>query len=135
MTEKALQFIGFTGLKKAKRQTSCLYLPHRFEGGHHSALRLTLLRRSVTEITFNLKHVYCAYKGEGQVPPATPKDALNSCGEGNLGRSALLFYFLLLAPVEEPPATSQQLTCFPYSYRISKLLSFRILLVSRKPCW
>lgn len=52
----------------------------------------------------------------GQVPPVTPKDALNSCGEGNLGRSAQYFYFLLLAPVEEPPATSQLLTCIPYSY-------------------
>ena len=50
---------------------------------------------------------------EGGGPPPTPEDPF-PCGEGNLGRSTLLFFVhctsscftSTLPPVEEPPATS-----------------------------
>lgn len=122
----------FYHIKSIKWGTSCLYLPHHFAEGHHSALHLTLLRHSGTKIAFILD-IFIVCAGEGACAPTPPtitaKDALNSCGEGNLGRSAQLFYFLLLAPVEEPPAKSQLLTCFLILFNICRVI-FCILLVS-----
>lgn len=63
------------------------------------------------KITSNLDIFIACARGRGTCRPLTAKDALNSCSEGNLGRSTQLFYFLLLAPVEKPPAKSQMLTC------------------------